>query len=69
VNAQAEPNIPKQSTRPAWLDELNRLLDESADEELDTAVFCRTPLRHEPILFNEDVIIKTSTAIEIAERG
>ena len=49
--------IVNQPSRPAWLDELNRLLDESSDDELDAEVFCRTSLRQEPIFFTEGELL------------
>ena len=42
---------------PAWQDELNRLLDESAEEELDMSAFSRTPMRSESLFFTKEELL------------
>lgn len=54
VIAEPPSTVVSQPSCPAWLNELNRLLDESADEELNSEVFCRTPMRSESLFFTEE---------------
>jgi hypothetical protein len=41
-----------------WLNELNRLLDESSNEELNPEVFCHTPMRQELIFFTNEELLE-----------
>jgi hypothetical protein len=49
--------VASQPSRPDWLDELNRLLDDSAEEDLDAEIFCRTPMRRESVFFTQEELL------------